>query len=162
MACVEAKLNAKAPVDRVWEVISNYGDVHLYHPMVKSAPILSANDKGVGAKRRCEFYDKSSLVEEVTNWDEGRSISFVLSEMSSMPLKKANATIKVEPVDSKTSLVSINMNFVVKWGPLGWMMGKLMMKPMMKKMFTNVLKGLEYYAVTGKAVENMVPEMQTV
>lgn len=160
MACVEAKLNAKAPVDRVWQVISNYGNVHLYHPKVKSAPILSENDKGVGAKRRCEFYDKSSVVEEVTNWYEGRSISVVLSEMTSMPLKKADATIQVEPVDSKTSLVSIDMNFVVKWGPLGWIMGKLMIKPMMKKMFTNVLKGLEYYAATGESVGNRVPEIE--
>ena len=161
MSCVKAKLNTKASVDRVWEVISNYGDVHLYHPKVKSAPILSQNAKGLGAKRRCEFYDKSSIVEEVTNWDEGRSISVVLTEMSSMPLKKADATIKVEPVDSKTSLVSIDMNFAVKWGPIGWMMGKLMMKPMIKKMFTNVLKGLEYYAVTGNSVGDRVPAMKT-
>lgn len=160
MACVEAKLNAKAPVNRVWDIISNYGDVYLYHPKVKSAPILSNNDKGIGAKRRCVFYDKSSVVEEVTNWNEGRSISVVLSEMTSMPLKRANATIQVEAVDSETSTLSIDMNFDVKWGPLGWVMGKLMIRPMMKKMFTNVLKGLEYYAVTGKSVENRVPEIE--
>jgi len=160
MACVEAKLNAKAPVERIWEVIANYGDIHLYHPKVKSAPILTDNDKGVGAKRRCEFYDKSSVVEEVTDWNEGSSISVVLSEMTSMPLKRADATIQVEPLDSKTSLLSIDMNFAVKWGPFGWIMGKMMIKPMMKKMFTNVLKGLEYYAVTGKAVEDIVPELK--
>ncbi len=159
MACVETKINAKASVNRVWEVMSNYGDVHLYHPKVKSSPVLSKNVKGVGAIRRCEFYDNSSVVEKVTNWNEGRSISVVLSEMSSMPLKKANATIQVEAVDLTTSLLSIDMTFDVKYGPLGWMMGKLMIRPMMKKMFTNVLKGLEYHAVTGKAVETRVPEM---
>lgn len=160
MACIETKLYSKAPVERVWEVLSNYGGVHLYHPKVKSTPILSNNDKGIGAKRRCEFYDNSSVVEEVTNWNEGRSISVVLSEMSSMPLKRANATIQVLSVDSETSLLSIDMNFNVKFGPLGWMMGQLMIKPMMKKMLTNVLKGLEYNAITGKSVETKVPEIE--
>lgn len=159
MACVEAKLNSSAPVDQVWNVISDYGNVHFYHPMVKSTPILTDNTKGVGAKRRCEFYNKSSIVEEVTNWDEGRSISVALSEMTSMPLKKANATFRVTPIDTGTSEVSIDMNFSVKWGPLGWMMGKLMIKPMMKKMFKKVLKGIDYYVVTGNPVEKVVPEM---
>jgi len=49
------------------------------------------------------------------------------------------------------------MDFVVKFGPLGWLMGNFMMKPMMKRITKDVMKGLAYYVVTGNTVGSKLP-----
>ena len=157
MRNVAVTKDVNAPAERVWEVISDYGGVHKFHPMVKTSPILTKNARGLGAKRRCEFYDRTSVVEEITKWDEGKSISVVLSE-ASMPLKRANATIRISPINGDSSEVTLAMDYDVKYGSMGKLMDMLMMRRMMQKMFFKVLKGLEHHVVTGELIgENGVP-----
>jgi len=102
------------------------------------------------------FYDGSSVVEEIVDLQEGKSITMVLSEYS-MPLKSAVAIMKVSPVNENTSELTLSMNFVVKAGPLGWLMGVVLMRPLMKGVFKKVLCGLAYYSATRKTVGNKLP-----
>ncbi len=144
----------------LWKALSQFDQIHLFHPMVSEASLLSQSNQGVGAKRRCDFYDKSSLVEEIKEWVEGKSYTVKLSEITAMPIKEADATISLESLYSEITLASFEMRFTPKFGPLGWMMGKLMMQPMMKKMFMKILKGLEQHALTGEIIgENWQPVM---
>lgn len=144
-------VSLNVPAEKVWSVISQFQNVQHFHPLVEKSPMLSQHNEGVGAKRRCEFYDKTSVVEEITHWEEGRSFTVELTE-ASMPLKKATASLSVRQINKKSSEISLEMDYVVKGGPLGWVMGTVMMRPMMQKMFTKVLKALEYHCVTGKLV----------
>ena len=85
MSQLTATAIVRAPVSRVWDTISDVGTVKDWHPKVKHSPVLSAESTGVGATRRCEFYDGTSVVEQVTEAVEGRLLRVVLSEFS-MPL----------------------------------------------------------------------------
>jgi len=44
------------------------------------------------------------------------------------------------------------MNFQPKFLTIGALMGAMMMKPMMRKMFSKVLQGLEHHALTGEVI----------
>lgn len=157
MSNLAVTIEVNAPAERVWEVVSDFGGVHKFHPLVETSPLLTKNDRGLGAKRRCEFYDKTSIVEEVTKWDEGKSYSVVISE-ASMPLKRANATMRISPIDGDSSEVILAMDYEVKYGPVGKLMDMFMMRRMMGKMFGKVLKGLAHHAATGELIgKNGVP-----
>ena len=84
-------------------------------------------------------------------WEPGRRQKIELSEMP-MPMKRAVAEFTVAPRGDRDTEVSITMVFTPTFGPLGALMGVLMMKPMMRKIFAQVLQGLEHHARTGEAI----------
>ena len=55
------------------------------------------------------------------------------------------------------SQIYVSADFVVKAGPLGWVMGQLIMRPFMKSIFKKLTIGLAYYCVTGKPVTEKLP-----
>ena len=65
-----------------------------------------------------------------------------MSEMEAMPLHEAHAELTVEPLDAGRSRVKWSMNYRVKYGPFGWVLGQTMMKVMMGKILDGNLKGL--------------------
>ena len=46
------------PVDRTWEIMSDFSNVHKIHPLVGKVDQVTADkDRGVGAVRKCHLYD---------------------------------------------------------------------------------------------------------
>lgn len=74
MINVEKTVLVKAGINQVWDIVSDMGGVYKYHPLVKKSPVLSENAVGIGATRRCEFYDGSSVVEKITELKEGKEL----------------------------------------------------------------------------------------
>lgn len=159
MTIAKQTIHISASPYKVWDAISDFENVKSFHPLVKDSPLLSSEKRGIGAKRRCEFYDKTSVVEEIIQCSEGRSMTVQLSEMS-MPLKKAVVILNISPVGDNATEMTMEMNYTVKFGLLGWMMGIFLMRPMMHKMFRTIMKSLEYYIVTGKPVGDGVPNFK--
>ncbi len=113
-----------------------------FAPQVKSVDALTDGEDGVGSKRRCHFENGTSLVEEVTEWEDNRGYRVRLSDMAAMPLHEACAELSVEPLDSKRSRVKWSMDYRMKYGPVGWILGQTMMKVMMGKILDGNLEGL--------------------
>ena len=155
MSSVSSTRNLNLPAERVWEALADFTNVQRFHPFVKTTDKLSDNDRGLGAVRRCNFYDDGEAVEEITDWREGEGYTLEV-KASSMPLKKATATLGVRPIDDASSAVTIEMDFIPKFGLVGRIMAPLMMKPMMRKMFANVLSGLERHVTTGEEIGDSV------
>lgn len=161
---VEYRLRVNTAKSTVWAALEDFGGVTDYHFSVKNAPMLSANRSGLGATRRCEFYDNTSVVEKIVSFDDGNGYKIALSEFS-MPLKSLMAEMRVTAVNDDVCDVTMALDYVVKYGPVGKLMGHFMMRPMMTKMIKKVLSGLAYHAVTGKNIADTPPtevEMQGV
>jgi len=77
-----------------------------------------------------------------------------------MPLKSMQSQMRVKAIDAQTSEIFMSADFVVKGGPLGWVMGALLMRPMMKGVFTKLMTGLAYYCETGNVIEGKMPSKQ--
>ena len=59
-----------------------------------------------------------------------------------MPLHDAYAEVSVEKVDNGRSTVKWAMDYHVKYGLFGWLLGQTMMKVMMSKILDGNLIGL--------------------
>jgi carbon monoxide dehydrogenase subunit G len=151
MMNVKASKAVNVPVERAWEVIADFAHVDRCHPLVESVTMRSDAARGLGAIRVCNFYDKTSVAEKIVRWQEGESYTIELSEFS-LPLKSAAATLSVRATGKDTSELRMLMDFTPKFGPLGWVMGKLMMRPMMTKMLNRVLAGIAQHALTGEDI----------
>lgn len=135
-------------VDKIWDVISNFGNIYRYHPEVTKSELLSEITYGLGAVRKCVFNDGGSSIEKVTQWIDGSTLTVELSEMS-MPLKSASGFTSLKAIDGKTTQITIGMNYIFKYGLFGAFIGNFIMKPMMRKMFGKAAKSIEYYIVNG-------------
>ena len=154
---VEQTIRIHVPASKVWEVLGDFASIEHYSTSVDRSPLLPGKTEGVGTKRICHFYDKTSVVEEITRFQEGESFDIALSQYS-LPLKSARATMGVKVVDNTTSDIYMSMDYVVKFGPVGWVMGALLMRPMMNKVLKSVLKGLAFHSSTGKNVSTKLPD----
>ncbi|MCP5107828.1 MAG: hypothetical protein GY950_30855 [bacterium] len=62
--------------------------------------------------------------------------------MTATPLHEAHAELLVEPLDKGGTKVTWGMDYRVKFGPIGWLLGQTIMKFMMGKILDGNLKGL--------------------
>lgn len=138
----ERTLDIEATPDAVWAVIGRFMHIDEFAPMVTSVDALTDGEDGVGSKRRCNFDNGTSVVEEVIEWKPDRSYRVRLSDMNPMPLHEALAELSVAPLNNGRSRVTWSMDYRVKYGPFGWLLGQTMMKRMMGKVLVGNLKGL--------------------
>ncbi len=152
----EKTIKVNVPAAKIWQVLEDFSSVERFATTIKTSPIISDISSGLGAKRLCTFNDGSSLVEEIIEFQEGQGFKMVLSEFS-LPLKSMYAEMSVKEIDANTSEIYMSSDFIVKAGPLGWLMGQFIMRPVMKGVFNKLLSGLAYHCVTGKRVGEKLP-----
>lgn len=138
----QRSLMIDATVDEVWAVLERFMHIDEFAPQIARVEALSQNDAGLGAKRRNIFENGGSMVEEVIAWTPKQSFTVRLSEMDNMPLKAAQSTTLLTSKGGKTQ-VTWGFDYQVKFGPLGWVLGKTLMKMMMGKVIDANLKGLD-------------------
>ncbi len=142
----ERTLVIAATPEAVWDVLGRFMNIDEFAPLVVSVDALTDGEVGPGSKRRCHFEDGGSVAEEVIEWDAGRSYRVRLSETDPMPLKEAYAEISLQPDGAghttEHTKVTWSMDYKVKYGPFGWLLGQTMMKMMMGKVLDGNLNGL--------------------
>ncbi|MFT4716418.1 MAG: ribosome-associated toxin RatA of RatAB toxin-antitoxin module [Paracoccaceae bacterium] len=153
---IEQTKRYNVSASKVWAALADFGNVNKWHFSVENSPMIDGTSFGLGAKRTCNFYDGSSVVEEIVEFHEGEKFIVEITEFS-MPLKSLIAATKVRALDDTTCDITIEMDFVVKGGPFGVVMGALMVKPMMRKVAKKLLDGLAYHAATENVVGNEMP-----
>ena len=154
---IEKTIRVKVPENKVWDILKDFGSVEKTSISVESSPILGGIQSGIGTKRKLCFYNKTSVVEEIIEYNEGSNFKMVLSEFS-MPMKRIVAELRVNAIDNDSCEVYMSMDFVVKGGPFGWLLGLLVLRPVLtNKVLKNELLGLAYYAATGEIVGNKLP-----
>jgi len=152
----EKTLKVNVPAEKVWQVLEDYSSIENFAMTIKSSASVNDISSGLGAKRSCTFNDGSSLVEEIIEYHEGQGYKMDISNHS-MPLKSMQSEMKVTAIDENTSEIYMSADFIVKGGPLGWVMGHLIMRPVMKSIFMKVMTGLAYHTVTGKIIDEKLP-----
>ncbi|MCP4325733.1 MAG: SRPBCC family protein [Alteromonadales bacterium] len=152
----ENRLKVNVPAEKVWQALEDYSNIEKFAMTIKSSASVNEISTGLGAKRSCTFNDGSSLVEEIIEYQAGQGYKMDISDHS-MPLKSMQSTMKVTAIDKNSCEIYMSADFVVKGGPFGWVMGQLLMRPVMKGIFKKVMTGLAYHSVTGKLVAKKLP-----
>jgi len=138
----ERTLKIQATTEAVWAILGDFMHIDDFAPEIESVDALTKGRNGIGSKRRNNFKNGTSMVEEIIEWDPKKRFRVKMSEMGSMPLHEAYSAMSIEPSDGGASMVTWDMDYRVKLGPFGWLLGQTMMKMMMGKIIDGNLKGL--------------------
>jgi carbon monoxide dehydrogenase subunit G len=138
--------------NKVWEILSDFGNVQNLSPGIANSYLTSNAKNGVGATRHCDFTTMGSQVEEkIIEWDEEKSLRIELYDTKNIPMIKGmNAYFELENHKNGTKLTSIfeyHMNNII-----GDLLNYLKMKKMNKKSWVLFMAGIKHFAETGENV----------
>ena len=144
-----------ASKEKTWEVLfTQYGDIHVHNPgMISSNYMHNATNGELNCERHCQFNDKLSLDEKITEIDENNSFTVVVTEHNLPFIKEMSATYELSSIGSMTSneVTEVKMTSFVSFSP-GFM--KYLMRGQLGKGLVQHLFGLKYFIETGKAVDS--------
>ena len=146
MTVVRHRLEATCPPEALWAVLSDLEAVARYNPTVREARVVD-RARGVGAVRDCALEPKGRVVERVTVWEEGRAVGFEVVE-SDWPIRFMRWTTRIEPRPGG-SLVTQDLEYQVKFGPVGWLLDQLVMRRKLRSTLDQVLAGFIAHAARG-------------
>ena len=147
-----------APREEVWAVLADIGSISKWSPGVMRSHSTSTETNGEGATRHCEIAGPGgktgTLEERAFEWREGEGFKIDIYE-SNLPLKSNVVTFSLEDAGSGTR-VSVSPNYVLKFGPIGVLMDKMMVKRQFEQGMEGLLAGLKYHVETGNEVGSEV------
>lgn len=126
MTTIHHEVLADCPPDRVWALLADLEAVKRYNPGVRGAAIEGPQRTGVGARRSCDLVPKGRVVERVTHWEEGRAVGLELDEHD-WPVAYMRWVTRVDPHEGGARITQ-SLEYQVKFGPLGWLLDRMMMK----------------------------------
>lgn len=147
---VTTKIQVNAPSEKVWDALSQYGNVYTFHAGVEKSVSRNGNpDKAaMGVERICDIKDGNKdvvLVERITEFVEGSHYRYEVFEWENFPLQMMFFGFAVEKDTSMNTHLKLTVNYRLKPGFLsGFMKWKI------KKMEREILLGYKNYVETGK------------
>lgn len=138
--------------DRVWNVLDDFGGVWRYNPSVESSRVLNDIETGTGACRECVFADGSRIEETITDYAPGEGYTVEFTDVGPYPLVSNVVRIDVEEADDHHSRVTFTAEFQPKYGPLGWLMGRVVIEQRFERQLDSVLDGLAAHLRTGDPI----------
>ena len=155
MKTLSYKIDIDATPEVVWDIIADFGGVYRYSPGVKHSQTLSSHNQGLGADRICHLAPAGNIKERITEWNEGKSYTLEIYQgKGAPPVKKAYATLALEPGKNDGTVVTASLQYEMKYGPVGAAMDAALFGPFLAKGFTGLLAGMKHYAETGEEVSS--------
>ncbi len=93
-----------APVERVWEVLDDFGDIQRWSPGVTGSELTSTGPVSEGSTRHCDFAPLGGVNERIDRYDPYRRMTVNLYETFKLPISRAMADFMIEPNDGGTKL----------------------------------------------------------
>ena len=142
MSQVVAQVSINAPVEQVWEALLDWEYISQWAP--DRARLDSLVELGGGSPNPRYFhYDLYSTVQEqVTQLDAGRSYSYVVSNVGL--IKSAQSSFSLNGSGTGTLLSHI-VDFQMKYGPVGVIAGSLVFRPQFRKQMETSLASLKKF-----------------
>lgn len=152
MAQVRVSTIIDAPVERAWDALADFGNIHAFDPHLSGSHVVEGGDScGVGTQRVCDMKRGGSLHERVVEWRPGESYT-VEVDSRAMPVVSMVTTMAVRSVGGGRCEVSMDSLYQPKYGPMGRLMDALFMRRMMRSMLRGVVDGLDRYLATAQIV----------
>ena len=143
MTTLKHEISINVPKKVVFSTLANLELVSKYNPAVMSAKYISTEHNGIGAARECDLGKDGMVREKITAFEIDKSISMELYEHN-WPLEFMTWTTQVETVNNAT-LVSQTMEYKVKFGLIGMLLDKLVMKNKLDKTMHLVFESMKTY-----------------
>ncbi len=134
---VERKISE--PSADLWAYLADFGNIQAFHPFLKGSHLTEGTQScEVGGTRQCDMKDGNFLKERIVEWEEGSHYTVEIYE-TSLPVKKARATLGVRPMDDHASVAYMTMDFT----PKSWLMSPFLYLMTRYQTVPGILRGLE-------------------
>lgn len=147
---IHEEMRIEVGAERMWEVISQYGDVSRFHAGVVESHKLQGSDNqaSIGCERVCNIVDMGlhiQLKERIVDYVEGESYKYEVYEWKNFPIRKMLFGFKILQSNARHTVLGIEIEYKSKPALLTPLMaGK------MHKLARDVLLGYKHYAETGE------------
>lgn len=84
-----------APVEAVWEVLDDFGDIQRWNPGVKSSELTSSGPVDEGSTRHCDFTPIGAVEERIDRHLPNERLTVDIHETSRLPISDAVADFKI-------------------------------------------------------------------
>lgn len=93
-----------APVDKVWEVLHDFGDIQRWNPGVRTSALTSDGPVAEGSTRSCDFAPFGSVNERIDIHEPHERLTVNIYEAFRLPIKSALADFNIAPNNGGTEL----------------------------------------------------------
>lgn len=135
----------EAPMEKIWEALSNLESLEKYDPTVKKCVATSSLKYGEGGRRKVEMKDgKNWFEEKCTLWKPNETLTYELTACS-FPVHSLNHTYSFERVGNQVKVKQI-MSYQIKFGLLGKILDLLVMRKQSDAGIKAFLLGLKSFS----------------
>lgn len=147
---IHEEIPVNVSVEKMWEVLSQYGDVSSFHAGVAESHKIngSVNEASQGCERVCNVVDmglKIVLKERIINYEEGVGYQYEVYEWKNFPLRKMLFGFTIKEAKNGHSILRIDVDYKAKPALLTPLMALKM-----KKLIHDVLLGYKHFSETGQ------------
>lgn len=93
-----------APVEAVWEVLRDFGDIQRWSPGVTDSELTSEGPVSEGATRHCDFAPFGGVNERIDRYEPNERLTVNLYETFKLPISGGVADFRIAPHDGGTAL----------------------------------------------------------
>lgn len=141
MPHVSFSASLRAPAPDVWHQVADLSRLPAFHPACTRVDSMTPCEGRLGAERRCPQADGTTVHEKVIAWDEGRSFRVTLVEHA-LPVHWAEAGMRLERESAASTRVTVSMDYLPKYGALGRLLDRAVLRPRLSRMLEDMLQGL--------------------
>ena len=134
-------IDIAATPEQIWDVLADLDRLHEYDPVVTRSTIVGEQHAGLGAQRRCDARQGRYFVEAVTEWEQPNRLQFTIIDCN-LPTRDLTHTYTLDATPSGTRVSQV-MRYDTRFGPLGAMLNKVMIKRKTDQGIKGFLAGLE-------------------
>ena len=93
-----------APVETVWEVLHDFGSIHVWSSGVTASKLTSEGPVSEGSTRHCDFAPFGGVEERIDRHEPNQRLTVNLYETFKLPISGAVADFNIAPIDNGTAL----------------------------------------------------------
>jgi uncharacterized protein YndB with AHSA1/START domain len=128
-----------APVETVWAVLNDFGDIYKWSPGVTASELTSEGAVAEGSTRHCDFAPFGGVDERIERHEPNQRLTVNLFETFKLPISGATADFNIAPKDGGTEL---NLHYSYTPNMLGRLV-KGYADKQMRKGIAGLAKGLQ-------------------
>lgn len=147
MTTLRNEITVNASIEKVWDILSNLEALDQYDPMVKKSALISSEKSGINAKRKVDMKDgKNWFEEKVIVWKPNEALTYQLTDCS-FPVNGLKHSYSFQKTGNQTRVIQV-MEYKVKFGLLGKVLDKLMIRKQTDSGIKKFFSGLKNYVET--------------
>ena len=141
---IEHTIEIDAPIELVWSKISNLADIQNWTKAVKKSHFHTEIERGIGAGRTCDVPGFGTLVENVLDWDEGKSFRLSLEGLPFF-IKETSGGWRLEELGPNRTRGITSIDLKTRFWPIGALLERFALGPQFRKTIKGAQREFKAY-----------------